>query len=689
MTSKTKTSGKQIAYLELVQKRNLIKIYDYAYYVQDRPAVTDAVYDQIFQRIREIETKYPDLIDEWSPTQRLNKNRSEAFATVAHITPMLSIKTILSDAERPIETFISNVMETLADQGSSTPPWMAEDFCAELKYDGLAVNAFYVNGMLMQAATRGDGETGEDITTNFRTIKSVPLTLMRGTVPGEIEIRGEVLMTKTYFNYINQKLQAEGGKPFANPRNAAAGSLRQLDPSVTAERQLIFVPYGIGHVSEMPGVFCAVTQKSILELFGHWGFLTFPEYTKVSSDDSELYDFYEYVKTIRDDLDFDIDGIVLKTNNLGIQKNLGITGREPNWAIAYKFPAEEAVTVVRNIRIQVGRLGTITPVLELDPVRVGGVEVSNVNIHNQDEIDRHDVRIGDTVVIRRAGDVIPELVKVLPELRPEGTPIYRIEDHVKTCPVCGSEVKREEGQADYYCMGGLRCSAQKARLIQHFASRKAMDIVGIGESLSEELARSGTVDSLADVLLLNGKTLAEHTSLGPKQIENLIAELSKGRTIPLQRFLYSLGIPNVGEGTSKRLARAIPVIDDYYTATVEQFKAIKDIGPTTAESIHQYFHAYSDVVKTLLKCIGVESSESRSSTLHGLNFVVTGSFGNVKREAIHKLIEENGGNAQSSVGSKTNYVISGESPGSKVKDAVKKNIPVITLTEFHKLIEGK
>ena len=695
---------KPAAYIELVQKRNLIKIYDYAYYVQDRPTVTDAVYDQLLNRIREIEAEYPELIDEWSPTQRLNKNRSEAFASVVHISPMLSIKTVLSDAERPIETFISNVMESLASKGSTTPPWMAEDICAELKYDGLAVNAFYVNGMLMQASTRGDGETGEDVTANFRTIKSVPLTLMRGTIPSEIEIRGEVLMTKSYFNYINQKLIASGDKPFANPRNAAAGSLRQLDPSVTAERRLIFVPYGIGHVSEMPSAFCAVTQKSILELFAQWGFLSFPEYTKVSSDDTALYDFYEYIKTIRADLDFDIDGIVLKTNNLGIQKTLGVTGREPNWAIAYKFPAEEVMTVVRNIRIQVGRLGTITPVLEVDPVRVGGVEVSNVNIHNQDEIDRQDVRIGDSVIIRRAGDVIPELVKVIPELRPEGTPVYRIEDHVKTCPACGSDITRNKGEADYYCTGGIHCPAQKARMIHHFASRQAFDIEGIGKVLAKELADAGVVKGYADIFKLDIPTLEKNTTLGSGQISNLLYEISKKtlgvltadggnlisvrEELPLRRFLYGLGIPNVGLGTSKRLVAVFPNIDDYFTTSIESFKAINDIGETTATSIFKYFQENEKEIRELLKYVLIKQEKNTASSLTGKNFVITGSFGDVKRDILKARIEENGGNVQSSVGSKTNYVLVGESPGSKVKEAIKKGIPVITLMEFQKLIEG-
>lgn len=689
MKKTTKIDAKDAAYIELVQKRNLIKIYDHAYYVQNRPMVTDAVYDQLFQQVRQIEEKYPDLVDNWSPTQRLSKNRAEGFQTCQHMEPMLSIKTILSDAEKPVEKFFWSIGEKLKTLGSKLLPWSNEYVCCELKYDGLAVNAFYSHGNLVQAATRGDGEFGEDVTANFMTIRNVPLTLMSGLIPEEIEIRGEVMMSHEAFNRINAELIAKGEKPFANPRNAAAGSLRQLDPAITAQRELIFVPYSVGYMKGRPSADFLSTQKVLLERFREWGFITTDDYTLVTSEEEVIYDYYNHVLESRPKLGFDIDGIVIKVNNLAFQERLGITGREPNWAIAYKFPAEEAITVVQDIRLQVGRLGTITPVLEVEPVRVGGVEVSNINIHNQDEIDRHDVRIGDTIVVHRAGDVIPELVRVLVELRPSGTVPYRIEDHAKVCPACGGFVMKDVGEVDYYCIAGLNCPAQKARLTQHFASRKAMDIKGIGENLSEELANSGIINKLSDVISLDESQLTHHTSLGPVQISNLLEELGKPRCVPLRRFLYSLGIPNVGEGTAKRLAAVIPNIDDYFTTSVEKFQSIKDIGPTTAQSLYKYFQESAEDIRKILSRVQIQGEVTQSNTLHGQGFVVTGSFGEVKRDAIHKLIEENGGTAQSSVGSKTNYVIAGESPGSKVKDAAKKKIPVITLAEFQKLIEGK
>lgn len=681
------TDDESVAYLSLVQKRNLLRIYDHQYYVLNQPSVTDAVYDQLFQEVKEIEEKYPNLVDEWSPTQRISLNRSEAFGKVQHLKPMLSIKTILSDAVKPIEKFIFDTMDKLSKLGSRTLPWMNEQLFAELKYDGLAVSAYYVNGQLVQAATRGDGEIGEDVTPNFRTIKSVPLTLMRGLVPREIEIRGEVMMSHEAFARVNEEMKAKGEKPFANPRNAAAGSLRQLDPTVTADRGLIFIPYSIGHVVDMPDQFFAVTQKAILETFEHWGFLRCDrQYSRVIENEVDGYAFYEEVLAARPDLGFDIDGVVFKVNYLGLQEALGYTGREPNWAIAYKFPAEEGMAKVLGIRLQVGRLGTITPVLEITPVRVGGVEVSNVNIHNQDEIDRHDVRIRDTVIIHRAGDVIPELVSVVKELRPSDTVPYRIEENLNGCPVCGSEVVREEGKADYFCLGGMSCKAQKAALIQHFASRKAMNIKGLGSRLAEELANSGIINHLGDVVNLSEELLSKHTSLGPVQISNLLDELNANRAVPLQRLLYSLGIPNVGEGTAKRLVKVFHDIEKYPSLTEEEFQSVPDIGPATAASLRHYFNNSTGELRAILDRVPIKQSKTKPQALSDLNFVITGSFGSLKRPELTAMIEEVGGHVSSAITAKTNYVVVGESPGSKMQEAKEKNTPIITLDKLNELI---
>ena len=680
---------KTLAYLKYTQSCNLIQIYDHAYYVMAHPIVSDQIYDQILNEVREIEAKYPDFITETSPTQRLSHNRSGAFKEVRHGKPMLSIKTVLSDEEKPIEAFFKRVNEKLAESGCNNPPWVSEEMIAELKYDGLAVNAVYHKGRLVSAATRGDGEVGEDVTLNFKTIKSAPLLLMRGYIPEYIEIRGEVLMSKSEFQRINLDLQAKGEKPFVNTRNAAAGTMRNLDPSVAASRRLIFVPYGIGKVSgiEEPLKMEFLTQYGLLQLFSQWGFITHSgpmnPLIEIADNELDLYRYYETIQSIRNELDFDIDGIVIKVNYLGLQEKLGYTGREPNWAIAYKFPAEEKKTVVTGFRLQVGRTGAITPVLEVEPVFVGGVTVTNINIHNQDEIDRHDVRVGDTVVVRRAGDVIPELAAVIEELRPEGTTPFNIMETLKTCPSCGGEIGKKGDSVDLYCLSDISCPAQKHRLIEHFASRSALDIVGIGSVLSLQLAVSGLINTVDQIFDLTESQLKENTLLGSKEIENLLNQL-KNRKYPFWKILYAVGIPGVGQSTAKDIANWFTP-EKFLEATAADFIKINDIGPKTALSLHNYLVDNRKVIEGLLRKVQV-ISESKSKRLQGLSFVITGSFGDIKREDVKKMIEENGGVTKSSVGKSINYVVAGESPGSKLEDAKNKGVSVISINDLNKFI---
>lgn len=671
-------------HLELTMKRNLLRIYDHAYYVLNKNTVPDSVYDQLFKEVKELEEKYPELSDDLSPTKRISRNRSDAFVKVQHMEPMLSIKTVLHDEKKPIERFIFSVGERLAATGKTIVPWHIEHYCAELKYDGLAVNAHYSQGRLVQAATRGDGEFGEDVTANFMTIRSVPLLLMCGPVPEEIEIRGEVMMSHKAFEKVNKRLIEAGEKPYANPRNAAAGSLRQLDPSITASRELIFVPYSIGYVYGGKANNFLSTQKGLLEQFAQWGFITTPEFTIVSDNELELYDFYDEILRSRKELGFDIDGIVIKLNNLMLQQRIGVTGREPNWAIAYKFPPEEAMTTAKNIRLQVGRLGAITPVLEVEPVQVGGVEISNVNLHNQDEINRQDIRIGDKVIVRRAGDVVPELVRVLTEMRTEDLPVYRIEDHLNGCPVCGSPVIREEGAADYICTGGLECAAQKSQCIEHFASRQAIQIDGLGEVVAAELAPH--INRLDDLFNLLPQDLSKYTSLGPKQIESLYTELQKERELDAWRIIYSLGIQGIGRRASKELAKIFPDVKSILDYDFYQSERISGIGDKRIDNIKNYLKKNADALLGILKHVKVKSTNNSNGKLNGLNFAITGSFGSVKKDQLSAQIEQYGGKVQSSVTKKTNYVLAGESPGSKLEDARKNNIPVLTLDEFNKLI---
>lgn len=668
-------------YLKFLAIRRELRQHDYAYYVFDKPEVSDAIYDQLFQELRDLEARYPELISADSPTQRL-ADLPVLGDSMHHGVPMLSIKTILSTAIDPIRTFKDSVLRRLTEANITVPRNMLEIY-PEYKYDGLAVNLRYEHGALVQAGIRGNGSYGEDVTPNARAIKNIPLVLLT-ECPGVLEVRGEVLMETEVFKKLNQEIEAKGSTGFVNPRNAAAGSLRQLDPKVTADRHLRFIAYGIGHHVDFN---LPKTQSELIVKLGKMGFTV--NRHQPTSEISCLEDFYNMIRTEgRQHLPFEIDGIVYKVNALAYQAKLGYTGREPNWAIAYKFPAEQQYTVLKDIALQVGRLGTITPVGILEPVFVGGTTVSNVTLNNQDEITRKDVRIGDTVIIQRAGDVIPELVGVVLERRPQDSVPYRIEDHITTCPACGKPIVREADKAAYRCIGGSSCPAQQVQLILHYVSRKGMDIDGIGEVFAEAMIEAGYTQ-IEHLYLLTVDDL-ERLGVAPANAAKVLYEIKETKASPeLRNFIFALGIPNVGENTSKNLASYYGTIDAFVNATEQELLAIDDIGPTTAKSIIQYLsqpgHGSIDAIVPFLK---IKPIQLKGDRLKGLTFVITGSFSEISREDLKKEIDSLGGKVTGKVTQKVNYLIAGESAGSKLTDAQKFGIQVLSYDQYQALVKG-
>lgn len=671
----------------LQKLRNQVQIWDYSYYVENVSEVEDSVYDQAMQEIRDIEAKHPELVTETSPTQRLNHQRNEAFGKVTHLTPMLSIKTILSDAVTPVENFLKELSIETKNVKPLTPPWEFPDVFVELKYDGLALNLIYEDGVLVKAATRGDGYIGEDVTANARTIRSIPLKLMRKRIPKRVEIRGEVMMSHQTFHRLNAKLTASGEKTFANPRNAAAGSLRQLDPAVTASRELFFIAYGVGAIEtkELP----YQTQSELLKYLQNLGFKSkgLPTYF-ASNTSNPFYDYYRLVQELRPTLGFDIDGLVLKANQISYQKALGVTGREPRWAIAYKFPAEEMMTEVESIEIQVGRLGTLTPVLKVQPVAVGGVIVKSITLHNQDEIDRHDVRIGDKVIIRRAGDVVPELVSVLKEFRPEGTKPWKIKDHAAVCPVCGSEILKDDDKVKYTCTGGMRCAAQREGKILRFVSRDGLNYEGIGKTTAGELAALGISDC-SDLYDLTLADWIEKTTLGEANSQKIYRQFQTVKEVKLENFIYAQGIPYVGHGGSSNLSRHYGEAAAFMKATYDELEEIDDVGEITATSISHFLHQPENQAAMVkqLNYIRIKKVETKK-TLKNLVFVITGSFVGMTRSDLTALIESYGGIVKKSVSKLTDYVIVGESPGSTVQDADRLKINKLSLEAFHNMVNA-
>ncbi|NYG35316.1 NAD-dependent DNA ligase LigA [Sphaerotilus montanus] len=648
------------------------------YYVLDAPEVPDAEYDRLFQQLQAIEAAHPDLRTADSPTQRVLGQVLDGFAAVRHAVPMRSIRTETDTEATGASTFDARVRRELA-LGEDAPPLR---YACELKFDGLAINLRYVDGVLVQAATRGDGESGEDVTQNIRTIGQIPLRLRDGPggLPAVLEVRGEVYMRRDDFDRLNERQREriargdKGEKTFVNPRNAAAGAVRQHDPALAAERPLSFFAYGLGEVQgwALPG-----THSGVLDALDAFSLPVCAERAVVVGADG-LAAFHQRIGAQRDQLPFDIDGVVYKVDDLALQRQLGFVSREPRWAVAHKYPAQEQMTTVREIDIQVGRTGKLTPVAKLEPVFVGGTTVSNATLHNEDETRRKDVRTGDTVIVRRAGDVIPEVVGVVLERRPAdaGEPfdLYRrLGGH---CPVCGSDIVREEGEADWRCTGGLFCPAQRKQAILHYAGRRAMDVEGLGDKVVEQLVDAGIVRTLPELYTLGVAKLAALDRMGERSAQNLVDALEKSRHTTLGRFLYALGIRHVGEATAKALARHFGNIDRLMDATVEQLTEVADVGPVVAQSLRTFFDQphNREVVEQLRAC-GLTWDEhdgvpdAGPQPLAGLTLVLTGTLPTLGRNEAKDLIEAAGGKVSGSVSKKTHYVVAGAEAGTKLEKA--------------------
>ncbi|OFZ66699.1 MAG: DNA ligase (NAD(+)) LigA [Betaproteobacteria bacterium RBG_16_56_24] len=676
------------AMARIVRLRAEIDKHNHQYYVLDKPLIPDAEYDKLFRELHALEAQSPELLTADSPTQRIGGKLLDAFAPVRHAVPMLSIRTETDISDGGALSFDARVRRELGE------PDAIIEYACELKFDGLAINLRYENGVLVQAATRGDGETGEDVTQNVRTIHCIPLHLHGCDAP-VLEVRGEVYMSRRDFERYNEKQRAQGLPTLVNPRNGAAGSIRQLDPALAARRPLSFFAYGLG---EAQGWKLPATHSAVLNLLDKMGVPVSGERAVVQGAGG-LVEFHRRIAARRDSLPFDIDGVVYKVNSLALQAQLGFVTREPRWACAHKYPAEEQMTVVRGIDIQVGRTGKLTPVAKLEPVFVGGTTVSNATLHNEDETRRKDVRTGDTVIVRRAGDVIPEVVGVVLDRRPAnaGKPfdLFRLL-HGK-CPVCGSAIVREEGEADWRCTGGLFCPAQRKQALLHFASRRAMDIEGLGGKLAEQLVDGGIVSTPADLYRLDLNTLANLERMGEKSALNLLAAIEHGKQPKLARFIYALGIRNVGEATAKDLARHFGKLKNLMDADETQLQRIPDVGPVVAQSIVAFFMEKHnvDVIEDLLdeKRGGVSPQESEGEPveelpLAGKTFVLTGTLGMSRDEAKARL-EALGAKVAGSVSKKTDYVVAGLEAGSKLDKAWEMSVAVMNEQEFLALLESK
>ncbi|SCC94121.1 DNA ligase, NAD(+)-dependent [Thiomonas sp. X19] len=652
---------------------------DHAYYVLDAPLVSDADYDTLFRELQALEAAHPELRTPDSPTQRVGGAPLPQFAPVRHAVPMLSIQTETDTTPQGAAAFDQRVRNKLALSADDPPV----TYNAELKFDGLAINLRYEHGTLVQAATRGDGETGEDVTQNVRTIRSVPLQLHTTHPPAVLEVRGEVLMKRADFERYNERQRAKGLPTLVNPRNGAAGSIRQLDPTIAAQRPLAFYAYGWGEI--VGWVHQPDTYHAMLDALAAMG-LPVAEQRVHGPGAQTLIDFHGRIATERDSLPFDIDGVVYKVDSLALQAELGFRNREPVWAVAHKYPAQERSTRVLAIDIQVGRTGKLTPVAKLEPVFVGGVTVTNATLHNEDEVRRKDVRVGDAVIVRRAGDVIPEVVSVLLDQRPAnaGQPFDLDKQLGGHCPVCGSAIVREEGEADWRCTGGLFCAAQRKQAILHYASRRAMDIEGLGEKLVDQLVDGGIVNVLPDLYRLGLLKLAALDRMADKSATNLLDALQASKSTTLPRFIYALGIRQVGEATAKELARHFGSLDTLMDASLEQLQAVSDVGPVVARSIRTFFDQphNREVVEQLRAC-GVHWDESAPveaaapKPLAGKTFVLTGALPTMSREEAKERIEAAGGKVAGSVSKKTDYVVAGAEAGSKLAKAQELGIAVL------------
>ncbi len=657
--------------------RSQIEHHNYRYYVLDDPEVSDAQYDKLMNELKSLEQQYPDLITPDSPTQRVGAAPVSELDEVVHTTPMLSLDNAFT--EEDLIAFDRRVRERLETDKEI-------DYSAEPKLDGLAVSFRYEKGKLRQAATRGDGFRGEDVTHNVRTIKAVPIEL-RGDAPDLLEVRGEVFMTLAGFKAMNQRALERGEKTFVNPRNAAAGSIRQLDPRLAATRPLDVFFYGVG---ETTGWTLPERHSQALAQLRAWGLKVSPLVTTVRGAKGCL-DYYRGVGEKRASLPYEIDGVVYKVDRYALQRELGFVARAPRWAIAHKFPAHEENTIVRDVEFQVGRTGALTPVARLEPVFVGGVTVSNATLHNMDEVRRKDVRIGDTVVIRRAGDVIPEVVKVIIDRRPKNAKLVELP---KKCPVCGSEVEREEGEAVARCTGGLFCPAQRKESLRHFASRRAMDIDGLGSKIIDQLVETDRVRTPADLYSLTVEDLAALERMGEKSAAKLVDAIEQSKQTTFARFLYALGIRDVGEATAMALANHFASIDLLESASEDGIQEVPDIGPVVAAHVHTFFQQrHNREVIAQLRKQGVRWPEQQrqravqEGPLTGKTFVLTGTLSSMTRDEASDRILAKGGKVSGSVSKKTSYVVAGAEAGSKLKKAQDLGVEILGEEEFLRLLQ--
>ena len=653
--------------------RKTLRQYEYEYHVLDNPTVPDSEYDRLFHQLKALELAHPEFLTSDSPTQRVGAKPLSGFSQIRHEIPMLSLDNAFSDEE--FNAFVKRIEDRLI----ILPKPLT--FCCEPKLDGLAVSILYVNGVLTQAATRGDGTTGEDITANIRTIRNIPLQLLTDNPPTRLEVRGEVFMPHAGFERLNEYALEHGEKTFANPRNAAAGSLRQLDPNITSKRPLVLNAYGIG-IAE--GVELPNTHYARLQWLKSIGIPVNPE-IRLCNGTNEVLDFYRDIQNKRSSLGYDIDGTVLKINDIALQNELGFISKAPRWAIAYKFPAQEELTVLNDVEFQVGRTGAITPVAKLEPVFVAGVTVSNATLHNGDEIERLNIAIGDTVVIRRAGDVIPQIIGVLHERRPDNAkPII----FPTNCPVCDSQIIRIEGEAVARCTGGLFCAAQRKEALKHFVSRKAMDIDGVGGKLIEQLVDRELIHTPADLFKLDLTTLTRLERMGAKSAENALNSLEKAKSTTLARFIFALGIREVGEATALNLANHFKTLDALKAADLEQLQQVPDVGEVVANRIFVFWReahnvaVVEDLIAQGVHWETVEVKEASENLFKDKTVVLTGTLTQMGRNEAKALLQQLGAKVSSSVSSKTNFVIAGDAAGSKLTKAQELNIPVLTEEEF-------
>jgi DNA ligase (NAD+) len=672
--------------------RGQLHFHAHQYYVLDEPQIPDAEYDRLFQELQRIEAEHPELAVADSPTLRVGGKPLEHFAPVRHAVPMLSIRTETDTEASGALGFDTRIRRELA----LTEADPAIEYVAEPKFDGLAMSLRYEHGVLVQAATRGDGETGEDVTQNIRTIGQIPLSLPYA-VPEVLEVRGEVYMRRDDFEALNERQRnriangAKGEKTFVNPRNAAAGAVRQLDPAIAAQRPLSFFAYGLGYITPAEqGGPDFKTHAEMLSTLKSWGF-------PVSSLVAQLHGaaglvaYHQRIGSQRDALGFDIDGVVYKVNSFALQRQLGFVTREPRWAVAHKYPAQEQTTTVLAIDVQVGRTGKLTPVAKLAPVFVGGTTVSNATLHNEDEARRKDVRVGDTVIVRRAGDVIPEVVSVMLDKRSGDAPIFTMP---RICPVCGSAAFREEDEADYRCTGGLFCSAQRKQAILHFAQRRAVEVEGLGEKLVDQLIDAKVINTLPDLYRLGLVSFASLDRMAEKSAQNIVDALEKSKLTTLPRFIFGLGIRHVGEATAKELARHFGKLDNIMNATEEQLLGVSDVGPIVAKSLRTFFdQAHNREVVEQLRACGLRWEEGAPAarapqTLAGKTFVITGTLPTLGRDEAKELLEAAGAKVAGSVSKKTSYVVAGAEAGSKLEKARELGVPVIDENGMKELLNG-